>query len=743
LKTFSLSRNRVRVIFIASALSLTVLLGWLFLVFAPPCSSVACARPRFDLRIDLVRLEGAESLDLERAVNEGDRVVDLFTRAGLKTTLVSRKKPLPLLQTGTVTVGDLFAYRRMYRENAAGNQPEIYAIEADSIQSDSPGDVFGLLFDFQDDANPLTSENVPRSGIAVATNAMRARFSKESEATIEALKLRSFAHEISHAVNRSHSDAVRLGALAPTLEAPTACLAKTTQNMWTLVHKPVWAFSPSSIEWIQYGEATKVLPGIGHDAFYSWKSTLDDCQDLTPVDGAEVSKSKNAYAIARLRKLWRHPSRSLIATPTITNPQNFELRLQAQDAAYPLGYPISIRAILRNVSGNAVTVPSNVLNERAGSNGFEIRAIHAGAASPWSPPYFADIVGAPTITLSAGETLERTIPVFFGNHGWTFKDPTEYSFSMTLNIGSAEVLKSPPIKIQIASPRTPRDSAALELIQSGGHDLSYEIGVFEFFEGRVYMPSAFDRLLELSRRFPDTALGAAANLSLGKALLMPPINPSSGRVEASDSTAGKTYLNQACSDSGVSARAGISLPEVAASGTKVSSLWNGIADHGSIVTESILQPESMSGKVLFCTDSASLEKKQKAWIKELVSELRKFDRIQVAVAGHADSRGSCGANDELALMRAREVAVQLADAGMNPSLIHVISFGSRHPADFGADEAAWQRNRRAEIYVDKVGASSLEASSSIIAVSCESKKQHLPDRNNRSRQHHARTIPAA
>jgi peptidoglycan-associated lipoprotein len=69
----------------------------------------------------------------------------------------------------------------------------------------------------------------------------------------------------------------------------------------------------------------------------------------------------------------------------------------------------------------------------------------------------------------------------------------------------------------------------------------------------------------------------------------------------------------------------------------------------------------------------------------------------MVVEGHADERGSREYNLALGQKRAEAVARSLALLGVGASQVEAVSFGEERPAVQGSDEAAWAKNRRAEL----------------------------------------------
>jgi len=70
---------------------------------------------------------------------------------------------------------------------------------------------------------------------------------------------------------------------------------------------------------------------------------------------------------------------------------------------------------------------------------------------------------------------------------------------------------------------------------------------------------------------------------------------------------------------------------------------------------------------------------------------------KLTVEGHTDERGGREYNLALGQKRAEAVAKSLALLGVGEQQVEAVSFGKERPADNGHDEAAWAKNRRAEL----------------------------------------------
>jgi peptidoglycan-associated lipoprotein len=82
-----------------------------------------------------------------------------------------------------------------------------------------------------------------------------------------------------------------------------------------------------------------------------------------------------------------------------------------------------------------------------------------------------------------------------------------------------------------------------------------------------------------------------------------------------------------------------------------------------------------------------------AHAKLLVADRKK----RLTVEGHTDERGGREYNLALGQKRAEAVAKSLTLLGANDAQVEAVSFGEERPAVQGSDEAAWAKNRRAEL----------------------------------------------
>ena len=84
-----------------------------------------------------------------------------------------------------------------------------------------------------------------------------------------------------------------------------------------------------------------------------------------------------------------------------------------------------------------------------------------------------------------------------------------------------------------------------------------------------------------------------------------------------------------------------------------------------------------------------------------ISETLKSGSGSVQVAGHCDERGTTEYNLALGSRRATEVKNTLVQMGVQEGKITTISYGKEQPMDEGHNEDAWNKNRRAELHLNR------------------------------------------
>jgi peptidoglycan-associated lipoprotein len=104
--------------------------------------------------------------------------------------------------------------------------------------------------------------------------------------------------------------------------------------------------------------------------------------------------------------------------------------------------------------------------------------------------------------------------------------------------------------------------------------------------------------------------------------------------------------------------------------------------------------------IYFDFDSQTIRSAENGKIQQIASFLHQGN-AQIIIAGFTDERGTPEYNRGLGERRAESVREALIALGSNAQNVQTVSFGLEMPADAGHDEAAWAKNRRAEIGVVK------------------------------------------
>jgi peptidoglycan-associated lipoprotein len=101
--------------------------------------------------------------------------------------------------------------------------------------------------------------------------------------------------------------------------------------------------------------------------------------------------------------------------------------------------------------------------------------------------------------------------------------------------------------------------------------------------------------------------------------------------------------------------------------------------------------------VYFDYDSYVIKPEFQSVIEAHARYIKADKNRKVAIEGHTDERGGREYNLALGQKRSEAVRRALVLLGAADSQIEAVSFGKEKPAVQGGDEAAWSKNRRAEI----------------------------------------------
>ncbi len=101
--------------------------------------------------------------------------------------------------------------------------------------------------------------------------------------------------------------------------------------------------------------------------------------------------------------------------------------------------------------------------------------------------------------------------------------------------------------------------------------------------------------------------------------------------------------------------------------------------------------------VYFDYDSFVIKDDYKPVVENNAKQLTVNRGKRVMIEGHTDERGGREYNLALGQKRAEAVARALLLSGATEAQLEAVSFGKERPAAAGSDEAAWAKNRRAEL----------------------------------------------
>ena len=131
--------------------------------------------------------------------------------------------------------------------------------------------------------------------------------------------------------------------------------------------------------------------------------------------------------------------------------------------------------------------------------------------------------------------------------------------------------------------------------------------------------------------------------------------------------------------------AGSSTSGAGQSGVKTVDLTNGAGASG------------LTRVIYFDFDSYAVKDDYRPMLDRYAKVLAADRKKHLSIEGHTDERGGREYNLALGQKRAEAVAKSLALLGATDAQVEAVSFGKERPAVQGSDEAAWAKNRRAEL----------------------------------------------
>ncbi len=694
----------------AAAIAAAGVLAWALLWPERACAHPACARDRFALAVEVDAFGQVPPIDFEVSADNGRvSLQSILGAGGVEVSLDIDQVDLPYRESsGPLDRADLYQFASIWRRSSdhADSDATIYALLTTGLVSDNGEPLFGIMFD-----------NADREGFALAPATTERFFGDHETASVPTLQLRTFVHELLHTLNRHHGDAVVMGDGRLTLEAPTRCISRQERGRadWSLVEPPLMAISPSTIRFFQTAAASDVLPGRKSSSFDLQRISPTECDDARERP-AELTLTRWQLAGQRLRRLFS------IATARAADDQvardsaaAIDLHIQALPAAYPLGYPVAVRVIARNDGSEPLPLKGR-LDPGYGMVSIEYRD---AAASEWQalrPLAWFESIGDQHTMLAPGEQAEQTVPIYYDEQGWTFRQPGEYQVRVRLRTdGPSADAVSAPVTVRVEAPRTDDDRAVLQPLLDDNGRLDDRVGRLLMFGGRIGAPTDIAPLEDATRAYGHTALGAALRLTLISQRLRPPIDPLTGERPLPDLGDAREMLEDTCTDSGVAALrqqllerhagalSGSNAPRAESGGAA----WDGTTGSRgtSMATYSDARLQPWGSSLHFCFDEAGLRASVHDAIPRLARQLRRDKPARIVLVGHADHDGACRHNDALARRRAKAVRRALIASGVRGATIEIAGLGERRPLDFATTDEAHALNRRVEILVESEASS--------------------------------------
>ena len=682
----------------------TGVLGWA--AFAPDetCSDPVCARERFRIFIEVDSFRDLEPVTLE--ASDGERLVtpaSVLQHGGISVQIAHDQKHLPYAAaSGPLTPADLRQYAEVWRGQRlpADANAGLYAMLTPALVSETGERLFGIMFDM-----------AGREGFAVAPGETARLFIDRSEEWISLLQLRSFIHELLHALNRQHLDAAQIDGRL-TIEAPTRCISAVKDARWSLKDAPSMSISATTIRFFQTAAARDVLPGAANTRFEQLRTSATECEDARRNVGPPPALSRWELMRRRLSGISFIQAAHAQDDPVDPSDQHVarvEVRIQAQDAPYPLGYPIAVRIMVTNSGAEALPLRAR-LAPAYGIMQVERRADGEEDWVPLKPVVLYEPESDLQALLASGERTEETVPIFFGSEGWTFPRPGVYEVRARLQVSEDQAdATSSVARVRIAAPETKDDQAVLRPLLDERGQLDDNIGHLLAIGGRIGSEADISSIAAISKSHGHTTLGSALQLMLASQHMNPAIDPRTGMRPKSEPGAARELLSETCPDSGVAALTYELLerssdappPGMMSTESDSASAWDGVPGVGThFGTYSDPTLQRFGPSLHFCSGDPTLTISTRQGAVQMAKNLLRVQPHRIVLIGHSDRAGRCGRNDALALRRAAALKRVFIDVGIAANRIQTVSLGARRPLDFSTSMAAHLLNRRVEVLIE-------------------------------------------
>jgi len=107
--------------------------------------------------------------------------------------------------------------------------------------------------------------------------------------------------------------------------------------------------------------------------------------------------------------------------------------------------------------------------------------------------------------------------------------------------------------------------------------------------------------------------------------------------------------------------------------------------------------DKLAKTIYFDFDSYAIKDEFRGTVEGHAKALKASAQRKLVVEGHTDERGGREYNLALGQKRAEAVVKAMVLLGATDAQLEAVSYGKERPAAQGSDEAAWAKNRRAEL----------------------------------------------
>ena len=134
--------------------------------------------------------------------------------------------------------------------------------------------------------------------------------------------------------------------------------------------------------------------------------------------------------------------------------------------------------------------------------------------------------------------------------------------------------------------------------------------------------------------------------------------------------------------------------------------WGAGASEGALDERTGVRRVEVAGfpkTLYFGFDTDRISASEVSKVAEAAAFMKNNPNLVLVIEGHCDERGTEEYNRALGERRARAVESKAAENGTDLAQIRTVSYGEDKPAVAGNDESAWSQNRRAILWVGKIG----------------------------------------